>query len=162
MNTLDQEQIKDYYQKNVLTSIDPSLYKVNYNCFACYYRQFLLNDKTNDCLFGDHPIVQEKWYSCHLLPITNPNGKLLKLYDIVNNDTKLFLSIYKNQELKYTQFIELINYIMNLKTKKFKIRMHELEYLKVQTTYDYNFIKKQKKKLNTEFKRVYRLISKKE
>lgn len=89
-----------YFKKNVLPLIDPSLYETQYNCFACYYSNFLLDLNNNICIFGKHNKISKKLYSCHLLPIYNPNGELLKLYDIVNNDPNLFILIYKNKNIR--------------------------------------------------------------
>lgn len=106
------ENIKLYYQTNILTKIDSSLYKINYPCFACYYREHLLNEKLNIiCLFGEHKIIKEKWMSCHLLPIYNPNGKALKLYNILNNNTNLFMLIYQNELHRNELIMELYEYI---------------------------------------------------
>ena len=97
----EKKEIQKYFQSNVLTKIDPSLYKLDYNCFACYYRKKLLNNELIDnldvCIFGNHTIKHEKWFTCHSLPINNPKGDLLKLYNILNNNTKLFMLIYQNQ-----------------------------------------------------------------
>jgi hypothetical protein len=107
------ENIKSYYQKNILTKIDTSLYKLNYPCFACYYREHLLNNEILNvvCLFGEHKITKEKWMSCHLLPIYNPNGKALKLYNILNENTNLFMLVYKNEFHRNELIMELYDYI---------------------------------------------------
>ena len=116
MYNIKRDEIINYYKNEILTKIDPSLYKIKYNCFACYYRKFLLKQNSDECIFGDHVHQNEKWFSCHLLPITNPNSELLKLYNIVNNDIKLFLLIYFNQQHKYDQLIEMHYYLQ----KKYK------------------------------------------
>lgn len=108
--TNEKNIIKKYYKQNILTKIDPSLYKIKYDCFACYYRNFLLNNNSNNCLFGNHIIKKEKWYSCHLLPIYNPNGELLKLYEIVNNNIELFLIIYQNKVQREILILDLYNF----------------------------------------------------
>lgn len=113
------EQIKYYYQNNVLTKIDPTLFKTKYDCFACYYRQFLLGNLTENCIFDNHLFKKEKWFSCHLLPFYNPRGILLRLYNIVNNDPKVFLLIYKSQDLRFHLLIDLFEFI----TKKNKNKL---------------------------------------
>lgn len=115
MYNTEKEKIINYYKNEILTKIDPSLYKVKYNCFACYYRNFLLKKKSNECLFEPHLNKSEKWFSCHLLPISNPNGELLKLYNIVNNNIKLFLFIYYNKQHQNDLIQEMHYY---LQTKK--------------------------------------------
>lgn len=119
MNKLsEQENIMNYYKENILTKIDPTLFKLDYNCFGCYYRKFLLNINDDNCLFGIHKIKKEKWMSCHLLHFKNPNGDLLKLYNIVNQNTKLFLMIYQNSNKKKDILDEYYEYYYNYYIKK--------------------------------------------
>lgn len=54
MYNSEKEKIINYYKNEILTKIDPSLYKVKYNCFACYYRNFLLKQNSTECLFSPH------------------------------------------------------------------------------------------------------------
>lgn len=117
MSNNNKENIITYYKHNVLTKIDISLYQINYNCFACYYRKFLLKINSNQCLFGDHLVKKNKWFSCHLLPLYNPNGDLLKLYNIVNQNIPLFLHIYYNTDRNNFLFNDLNDFNKNKKLR---------------------------------------------
>ena len=59
----------------------------------------------------EHKINKEKWMSSHLLPIYNPNGNALKLYNILNDNTNLFMLVYKNEFHRNELIMELYDYI---------------------------------------------------
>jgi hypothetical protein len=110
---MNKEELMEYYKVYVLKEIDPSLYKLEYNCFACYYRNYLEEFESTECIFGEHKYKKYKWMSCHLLPIYNPNGELLKLYNILNNNADLFVKIYKNKKVRMNLIEDFYFYIQD-------------------------------------------------